>query len=807
MWSAGEATARGLGWALRRMKRRWAVMLMAVVTLGLAMGASTAMFSVFNQLVVNPLPFDQSRQLVWLQPSSLRTGAVQGSGFSIPDFLDLRAQSHSLQPMAAYFSNVATLVGQGAPQHVDYAIVSGDFFAALRVPAALGRTFNRADEEPSIPQTAILSQGLWRTRFGGDASVLGRNLDLDNRLLTIVGVMPAGFDFPRGTELWLPKPLASDPVQVRSWRFLSAFARLGPGQSLGGAQKEMDAISLRLAQAYPKSNSDHGIHLEPLDQWVAGPIAVTLEIMMAAVLLLLCLACVNVGNLLLGESVGRRREMALQASLGAGRRHLLGQLLLEGLVLAGMAAAVGWGLAGLVVPLVRSVHPASLPQLAQVRLNGWVLGFSALVTLLTAVWFGLAPAWELLRPSSMQSLHRSSGPQAARSRMPNGLVMAEVASTVVLMIASGLFWQSLRQLQHTNPGYRTDHVLTFRVSLLFNSTAELEAGFPYFARLNQRLQQLPGVRAAGLVSELPYMPAQGHGAVSAADNAAQLALPQDERPQADLLAVLPGYFAAAGIQLQGRGFVAADNQADGPRVAIVSAHLAQRLFPGRPALEQGIVVEGRKAPYQIVGIAADIGQRGPGTTAADDLYLPLEQSHRGEMSAAVWTQGDPKSLLPAIRRISGEINPQVPVYEVSTLGQRWSDVTLPERYRTRLLLAMAVLALLLATAGLYGVLAHSVAQRRQEIGIRMALGASAAQVWGRVVGQSLRMILTGTAVGLLAAWWLRNSLHHLLHAAALGEFWMWIGVPLLVIGVGMAAAVIPARRAARVDPVTTLRCD
>ncbi|MGN6591465.1 MAG: ADOP family duplicated permease [Terriglobales bacterium] len=799
--------ARGLGWALRRLRRRWAVMLLAVVTLGLAMGANTAMYSVFNQLVVNPLPFDHSRQLVWLQPASLRSGAAKGAGFSIPDFLDLRAQAHTLQPLVAYYSNVATLVGAGTPQHVDYAIVSGDFFAALRAPAELGRTFSREDEGPSLPQVAILSDGLWRSRFAADASVLGRSLDLDNRMLTIVGVMPAGFSFPRGAQLWLPKPLASDPIQQRGWRFLNAFARLGPGQSLGSAQQELNAVSRRLARTYPSSNSDQGVKLEPLGAWVAGPVAATGEVMMIGALLVLCLACVNVGNLLLAESVGRRREMALQTSLGASRRHLLGQLLTEGLLLAGLAAGLGWGLAALAVPAVRRVHPATLPQLADVRLNGWVLGFCALVTLATAVWFALAPGWELLRPASMQRLHRSSGPLPVRSRLPHGLVMAEVATTVVLLIAAGLFWQSLRRLQQTSPGYRTSHVLTLRVSLLYNSTAELEAGIPYFERFNQRLQALPGVRAAGLVSELPYAPPQQRAAVAVAGDAATLALTDDERPQAGVIAVLPGYFRAAGIHVRGRVFEDSDNQPGAAGVVIVSASLAQRLFHGREALQQSVLLGRGRPPLRVVGIADDIAERGPGTPPAHDIYLPLEQSHRGEMSAAVWSEGDAETLLPAIRRISAALNPQVPIYEVSTLGQRWSDATLADRYRTRLLMVLAVLALCLATAGLYGVLAHNVAQRRQEIGIRMALGASEQQVWGKVVGQSLRLILAGTGAGLVAAWWMRSSLQHLLQVAGAGEAWMWLGVPLLVFTTGLLAAAIPARRAARVDPVTTLRCD
>ncbi|MGH9394282.1 MAG: ABC transporter permease, partial [Terriglobales bacterium] len=360
-----EATWRELALAARRLRRQWRVATLAVGTLAVALGATAAMFSVFASLVWNPLPYPDSQQLVWLQPAQLSSGAAAGQGFSTPDYLDYRAQSRALAFLGAYSMNEATLVGNGAPQHVTYASVSGDFFPALGVAPLLGQWIGRADEVPSLPQVAVLSYGVWQRRFGGDRRILGKSVNLDNRLLTIVAVMPPGFEYPQGTDLWMSKALYTGTTsQRRDYRFLSAFGRLRPGVALAAAQQDLSAEARRLADVYAATNADHGVKIEPLAQEVAGPVAATLAMMMLAALLVLGIACANVANLLLAGAVGRWREMALRASLGATRARLGAQLFAEYALLAGLAGTLGWLLATGLVPLIRGWRPPGLPQLA-----------------------------------------------------------------------------------------------------------------------------------------------------------------------------------------------------------------------------------------------------------------------------------------------------------------------------------------------------------------------------------------------------------------------------------------------------------
>ncbi|HUX67678.1 MAG TPA: ABC transporter permease [Terriglobales bacterium] len=801
-----EAVLRELRLAVRQLRRRRGVAVVGVGTLALALGASTAMFSVYRGLVLHPLAFPQPQGLVWMAPVLLPSEVTEAGGFSAPDFLDYRAQSKQFQFLAGYFPNVATLVGRGSPQHVAYANVSGDFFAALGVKAALGRTVERGDEAPTLPEVAVLSAGLWRQRFGGDAQVLGRTLDLDNRELTIVGVMPAGFDYPPGAELWTPEPFSNPTMNSRVSRFLQVVGRLRGGATLAGAQQEASAVAARLAGEYPGADRNQGVRLRRLSDHVAGPAKATLGMMMLAAILVMGIACANVANMLLAGAVGRWQEMALRASLGASRRRLAGQLLTEGLVLAGLGGGLGWGLAAGLMPVVRRLRPAGLPQLSGVRLDGGVLVFTVAATVATALWFGLAPAWELLRAKPGRSLLRAANasPQGAVSRISAGVVMAEVAATVVLVVGAGLLLQSLRRLQRADPGFRPGHVLSFRSALLYNSLAEFYAQTPFFRRLDERLQELPGVEAAGMVSELPFTEPQTQLRFYVA-GASGAEGPEGTRPQAGLRRVLPGYFRAMQIPVRGRTFNE-DDTMQTPRVVIVSQSLAERLFPGGDALQHALVWGApKKITSQIVGIAGDVPEGALGGAPGADLYAPYLQTPSGEMTAVVRTRGDPLALLPEVRRVVRELNPEIPVYQVALLDQQVEATTAPDRLRAGLLAAMAGLGLLLAVVGVYGVLSHQVAQRRRDIGIRMALGASAGQVQWMVVGQSLRLIAGGMGAGLLLAWWMSRGLERYLYRANGNDPWTWTAVPLLLAGVGLAASYWPARQAARVDPVITLR--
>ncbi|MGH9477417.1 MAG: ADOP family duplicated permease [Terriglobales bacterium] len=804
MWQAGEAAGQELMRAARRLLRRRTTAALVVVILGLAMGVSTAMFSVFDTLVLHPLPFPGAQRLVWLQTTNLRTGAVLPSGFSVPDYQDLRAQAHLLRHVAGYYSQTATLIGRGAPVHLRYSNVTGEFFPALGVKPLLGLMLERGGEARRKGIAAEISYGLWRQYFGGDPEVTRRQLDLDSELVAIAGVMPKGFAYPAGIDVWIYSPGSS--VQRRDWRYLSVFARLTPGATLRGAQQQASAVAARLAQAYPTDDNNIGIRISPMGAQVAGAAAGTMDLMMIGALLVLLLACANAGNLLLGAAVARWPEIALQMALGASRKRLWGQLLAEGVILAALAGAVGWGLAAAGMPVIRHLQAPSLPALAQVQLNGRVLGFGMLVALAVALWFAVAPGWELLRAGSGVQPARSLGRQPRRTPLAPVLMVAEVAVTVMLLLGAGLFWQSLRRLEAISPGFDPHNVLTFRTALLFTSDAELKAKEGYFEKLNEALQHLPGVTAAGMVSQLPYVRTTAYPSVAAAGSAAAQA-PGNQSPQAGLLAVLPDYFQAMGMPVRGRSFSARDGQAGADPVVIISDGVAQALFPHGGALGRSLVMFwGRRQTLRIVGITAPVGASRPGDPSARNLFVPLETSIRNSMSAVVRVRAkDPMALLPAIRRASAALDPQVALWNVATLEQRLDAANAPPRYRANLLGVLGLLALALAGAGLYGVLAHNVAQQRREIGVRMALGASTQQVAAEVMRASLRLIGAGITAGLLLAWWLRGSVEHLLYGSVGGAGWMWVGVPVVVVVVGLVATLAPARRAARVDPVIALR--
>ena len=773
------------------------------------MGASTAMYSVFQQLVLHPLPYPDPGSLVWLAPASLRTGAVRvagNGGFSPPDFADYRSQTRSLAALGGYYPNVATLVGRGAPEHVAYTNVTGGFFQVLGVQPELGRLIVQGDETPALPQVAVLSDSLWRQRYGADPHVLGQTLDLDNRLFTIVGVMPPGFDYPRGTEMWAPESLTNPLSKFRNSRFLNVIGRLRPGADLGAAQRELRAVAQRLETAYPRTNRDEGVAVRTLSEKITGPYAASLWLMMLAAVLVLGIACANVGNLLLAGAAARWPEMAVRTALGASRQRLLGQLLAEGFWLGAVGGVAGWLAALAVLPWLRQLRPPGMPALSGVRLDGGVALAAVAAALATALWFGLTPAWELLR-SGGTSLQRAANQPGSRggSRLQAVVVAAEVATTVMLLVGAGMLLQGLSQLERVDLGFQPAHVLTFRTSLLYNDMKELQAGTPFFQQLDAKLQQTPGVAAAGMISELPlsgdarsplhfYIPSSDKGA----------AVSENERLQAGFSRVMPGYFQAMGIPLEGRDVTLGDVTGK-DRVVIVSRSLENALYPGQSALGREILwgsTAGIRA--RIVGVAGDVRQDSLAGVPGWSIYAPYAQSPNGDLSAAVLTRGDPWSYLPGIEREIQALNPQIAVYDTATLDQDVTLASAPERFRGRLILAMALLALLLALAGIYSVLAHSVAQRQRELGVRMALGANPRQVQALVLGRSLRLLLGGLVVGLAgsfaAARWLGHSVTAL---ATGGATWLW--VPLLVLAAGLAASYGPARTATRVDPVRTLR--
>ena len=812
---------RDLRHAWRRLRQQHSLSAVMVGTLALALAAGLVAFSVFSTLLLQPLPYPRPNGLVRVRaatsmatsmevPGGARGGAARGSdgSLSAPDFLDLRDQTRGQLALASYFPNVATLAGGAPPQHIAYANVSGNFFAVLGVAPARGRPLRLADETPALPEVAVLSDGLWRQRYGADPRILGRGINLDNRYLTVVGVMPAGFDFPAATELWAPEPFSNPLLGRRGARFLQAVARLPAGGALAPAAAALNRTAAQLAVTYPNTDSGLAMTVMPLGEALTLPYRATLWLLLLAGLLLFGVAGANVANLRLAEAVGRRREMAIRASLGAGRPRLVAQLVTEAALLASLAGVVGWLLAAAVLPLVRAWRPMELPQLAAATLDGRVLIFALVIVAATTIGVGLAPAWEALHWRRGRSLQAALRADSSASRFQSWVAGAEVAITVVLLAGAGLLLQSVRRLNAVTPGFDAHQVLTFRASLLYNNIAELDAGAAYFRQLNQRLQVLPGVASAAWTSNLPLGPDQPqlHFYVPGTSAAG---LREVERPAATVARVLPGYFRTLRIPLRGRDFTGSD-QLGSRRVVIVSQNLARDWYPSGDALGAAIAWgSGATAiTADIVGIAGDVRQEALSTPPGWTIYAAYAQSPVGDMSAVVRAAaGDPAHLIPELRQAAAGLNPEIPLYQFAALDAPVRRATAPARFRATLLLIMGLLALVLAAAGIYSLLAQNVARRTREIGVRMALGANAAQVRGLILAQALRLMVGGALVGLSATAALALALPHWLYGVHPGDPLVFAAVLALLIATGLVASYLPARHATKVDPVITLRCE
>ena len=812
---------RDLRHAWRRLRQQHSLSAVMVGTLALALAAGLVAFSVFSTLLLQPLPYPRPNGLVRVRaatsmatsmeaPGGARGGAARGSdgSLSAPDFLDLRDQTRGQLALASYFPNVATLAGGAPPQHIAYANVSGNFFAVLGVAPARGRPLRLADETPALPEVAVLSDGLWRQRYGADPRILGRGINLDNRYLTVVGVMPAGFDFPAATELWAPEPFSNPLLGRRGARFLQAVARLPAGGALAPAVAALNRTAAQLAVTYPNTDSGLAMTVMPLGEALTLPYRATLWLLLLAGLLLFGVAGANVANLRLAEAVGRRREMAIRASLGAGRPRLVAQLVTEAALLASLAGVVGWLLAAAVLPLVRAWRPMELPQLAAATLDGRVLIFALVIVAATTIGVGLAPAWEALHWRRGRSLQAALRADSSASRFQSWVAGAEVAITVVLLAGAGLLLQSVRRLNAVTPGFDAHQVLTFRASLLYNNIAELDAGAAYFRQLNQRLQVLPGVASAAWTSNLPLGPDQPqlHFYVPGTSAAG---LREVERPAATVARVLPGYFRTLRIPLRGRDFTGSD-QLGSRRVVIVSQNLARDWYPSGDALGAAIAWgSGATAiTADIVGIAGDVRQEALSTPPGWTIYAAYAQSPVGDMSAVVRAAaGDPAHLIPELRQAAAGLNPEIPLYQFAALDAPVRRATAPARFRATLLLIMGLLALVLAAAGIYSLLAQNVARRTREIGVRMALGANAAQVRGLILAQALRLMVGGALVGLSATAALALALPHWLYGVHPGDPLVFAAVLALLIATGLVASYLPARQATKVDPVITLRCE
>jgi len=784
----------------------------AVLTLALGIGANTAIFSVLDAVLLRPLPYPEPQQLVDLWSRFTGIGLPNDqNAVSAPEFHDLQQLSQSFSGIAAINTGTFNIGVKGSPERVIGAVVSPSLFRILGAQAVLGRTFTDDEAQPGHDHEAILSYNFWQQAFGGDRSVLGSTLRVDAVPYTVVGVMPAGFEYPPETEIW--GPLAFAPADLtpnnRGNHGLAVLARIRPGLSFAQARTDMDRVGKTIIEqnrGYPYETYGFRVIMNPLLEETVGDVKASLWVLMGAVGLVLLIACANVANLLLVRASGRQKETAVRVALGASPGRLARQLLTESALLGLTGGIAGlilshWILRGLV-----TLSAESLPRAVQTGISGPALAFTLIVSLGTGILFGLAPVVHAHREATYDVLKSGrSTPAGASNHLRRALVVAEIALSLVLVAGAGLLLRSFAQVLKVDPGFRPEGVLTMRMSLPDAKYSQPQQVREFYHNLLDRVQSLPGVEASGAINLLPLGGLSSSGTTTIDT---QSVPPADRTPEVDYRAVTPGYFKAMGIPLlRGRFFDEGDS-GTAPPVAIIDETLAQTYWPNQDPIGRRLHFGGGKStmPWMtVVGEVKHVHNRTLEARSRTEFYWPQDQNPSGTMSVVVRASGNPMSLAPTIQKEVSALDPELPVFQVRSMTEVMGESVARRRLALVLLAVFAGLALLLASIGIYGVTSYSVNQRQQEIGLRMALGARRSQVLQLVLRQGMSLTLAGLGIGLLAALGLTRLIGSLLFEVRAADPLALGGAALLLAAVALLAILVPAGRATRVDPVVTLR--
>ncbi|MBV9302743.1 MAG: ABC transporter permease [Acidobacteriaceae bacterium] len=794
--------------ALRTTRNHRGSTAIAALTLALGIGANTAIFSVVNTVLLAPLPYKDADRLMTVWGYN-RSRGFNTDQVSAPDFADWRLQNHVFEDLAASTDVMYTLTGSGEPMAIIGYRFSANFFHVLGVAPLHGRTFFPAEQQPGKDHVVVLGYQLWQSRFGGDRSMVGRTVRLDGAPYTVIGVMPRGVDYPGTVQLWTPLTIPPEAIHDRAYRFLRMLGRLKPGVSINQAQTEMNAIARHLAREYPKTNKEEdAINIISLRQMISGDIRPALLVLMCAVGFVLLIACANVANLLLVRAVDRRREVAIRAALGAAGPRLIRQFLTESILLALAAGALGLLLAfqgtrALVALFPPTIANLSIPRIDQIPIDSHVLGFSLLASLLAGTIFGLIPAFEAMRSDTGESLKESSrtstGTISGR-RFRSVLVTLEIALSLILLAAAGVTLKSFAQLLRGNLGFNPQNVLTARLMLpplKYESEAQQLA---FGNQVADRVSSLPGVQSAGTVTFLPLSGWWGTRNVS-------IAAGSDANQQRDAVwsSVTPDYFRAMGIPLiEGRSFTKYDDAAAVP-VAILSITFARRLVSNENPLGKRLKVAGLKSNVEVIGVVGDVHQLGMTSDVTSEIYFPFSQVPTPLLCFAIRTAGYPMNLANAVERQIWAIDKDQAVSFVMPMADLASESLAPQRVISILLGIFAVMALIMAAVGIYGVISFATAQRTQEIGVRIALGAHSGDVLKLIAGQGLPSVAVGLALGLAGSVGLMRFLSSLLYGVRPADPLILAIAAAALVTSALLASYVPAHRAAKLDPTVALR--
>jgi predicted permease len=802
--------AQDLRYSARALRSSPGFTVTAIVVAALGIGASTSAFSITDHVLLRPLPFADADRLVhlWEDESPQGYSALEPSP---ANYRDWKRMSKSFESMGAYASYEANLSDSGEPRNVTGAGVTSEILPMLGVQPFLGRLFSRDDERESAPGTVLLSYELWKSQFGGDPSVLGRRVVLDNQPRTIIGVMPADFFFPhRDVQLWIAMRFAPIDFVDRSNNYLYAMAKLRPGVSMAQARAEMRLIGAQLRRQYPKENQGVKVAVTDLrDQDISARTRMLLKALLGAALCVLLIACINLANLLLARALVRRKELAVRTAMGAGRERLVRQLLTESLILAIAGGALGILIAIAVAPLLVKLVPQFLPISAEPAFDLRLLGSAALLTCLTGIAFGVFPALRACNGASVSGLQEGSrgGLGGRRERLRAALVIGEVTGSVVLLISAGLLIRALWRVQSIDPGFRTAGVLTLRTSLpmpKYEKTARRNA---FYNRVLPRVRALPGVESAGYVSFLPMVL---RGGVLPYTVEGHPFAPSEFR-NAYIRFVTPGFFETLSIPLLDGRDASESDRFDRPWVCIVSQSFVKKYWPHERPLGHRI----HFAAYEriIVGVAGDVKGRGLEREAEPQIYIPYQQdpdngwTWYAPKDLAVRASGNPMALMPAIRRIIHDADPEQPISSVQMLSQVIADDSAPRAVQVRVLGAFALVALLLAGIGIHGLLSFAVSQRKQEIGVRIAVGARPADILRLIMSEGVALAMAGIALGAAAAYAAARTMESLLAGVKPDDPRTFLAAIAVVLAMTVAGSLAPAIRAVLVDPIAAIRAE